>query len=308
MKKILVSGLLNIETCVNVSSFPIEYSPIDYRFFGVNSAVSGVCTNIAFALKTLQNEPCVLSLLGDDLNAEIIRNEFEKRNIKTDYILNGITKTPSSVVLYDENGRRKIYCDLTDIQENVYPVSVATSALKECDIAVLCNINFNRPLLDEAKRLNKTIATDVHVFSNLDDEYNKDFLLNSDIVFLSDEAIQNDKITFLRSLKEKYNVKIAVLGCGADGAIMYVRDEDLFYKVGCVKNDNIVNTVGAGDALFSSFIHFYSKGYKPIECLKYAQTFASAKISADGASKGFITEEMTEKNCKKYSFDIEIIK
>ena len=38
--KILVSGLLNIETTVAVKGFPIEYYPIDYPFFGINSNVS----------------------------------------------------------------------------------------------------------------------------------------------------------------------------------------------------------------------------------------------------------------------------
>jgi ribokinase len=42
---ILVSGLINIETTLKVDSFPIEYSPVRYPFFGVNSAVSGVGYN-----------------------------------------------------------------------------------------------------------------------------------------------------------------------------------------------------------------------------------------------------------------------
>ena len=42
MKKILVSGLINTETTVKIKEFPIEYFPIDYPFFGVNTRVSGV--------------------------------------------------------------------------------------------------------------------------------------------------------------------------------------------------------------------------------------------------------------------------
>ena len=50
MKKILVSGLVNTETTVRVRQFPINYYPIDYPFFGVNTAASGVAYNIALAL------------------------------------------------------------------------------------------------------------------------------------------------------------------------------------------------------------------------------------------------------------------
>ena len=53
MAKILVSGLINTETTVRVRQFPVAYYPIDYPFFGVNTAVSGVAYNIALALKTL---------------------------------------------------------------------------------------------------------------------------------------------------------------------------------------------------------------------------------------------------------------
>ena len=56
--KILVSGLLNTETTTAIRSFPIQYYPIDYPFFGINTAVSGVAFNIAKALRTLGNEIC----------------------------------------------------------------------------------------------------------------------------------------------------------------------------------------------------------------------------------------------------------
>ena len=56
----------------------------------------------------------------------------------------------------------------------------------------------------------------------------------------------------------------------------------------------VVNTVGAGDALFSCFLHSYAKGLSPLESLHRAQLFASAKIGTSGASNGFITEQQLE--------------
>ena len=47
---ILVSGLLNTETTTSVRGFPINYYPIDYTFFGIDTAVSGVAFNIAKAI------------------------------------------------------------------------------------------------------------------------------------------------------------------------------------------------------------------------------------------------------------------
>ena len=44
---VLVSGLVNVETSVKVRKFPIEYYPIDYPFFGVESHIAGVAYNLA---------------------------------------------------------------------------------------------------------------------------------------------------------------------------------------------------------------------------------------------------------------------
>ena len=70
-------------------------------------------------------------------------------------------------------------------------------------------------------------------------------------------------------------------------------------ELAAVKTNEIVNTVGAGDALFSAFIHFYAKGMEASECLKRAQIFASLKIAYNGASLGFASEEEIEGWYKK---------
>jgi ribokinase len=42
MNNILVSGLINVEINIKVDKFPVEYSPVEYNFFGVETDVSGV--------------------------------------------------------------------------------------------------------------------------------------------------------------------------------------------------------------------------------------------------------------------------
>ena len=53
----------------------------------------------------------------------------------------------------------------------------------------------------------------------------------------------------------------------------------------------VVNTVGAGDALFSAFLHYFTKGMAPVEALQRAQIFAAKKIAVSGASMGFVSEK-----------------
>lgn len=289
---ILVSGLLNTETTTAVRGFPINYYPIDYAFFGVNTAVSGVAFNLAKALRTLGDRVRLTSMTGSDFAADYIRHELRELDIDTEFVKSVLQQTPSSVVLYDPEGKRQIYCDLKDIQDTAYPFDPAV--LDGIDLVAACNINFNRPLLRLAKAAGKTIATDVHVLSNIHDDYNREFMEQADILFLSDEAVGDGWRDFMLALANTYPCRIIVMGRGSKGAAMYLRETGEIMTLPAASAGKVVNTVGAGDSLFSSFLHFYAKGLAPVDALNRAQVFAAHKITVSGASKGFVTEQTVE--------------
>ena len=247
MANILISGLINTETTVRVRQFPVNYYPIDYPFFGVNTAVSGVAYNISKALKTLGDDVTLLTMTGRDFPAEYIQSQLCTAGIGTDWVKPRLKETPNSVVLYDGEGKRQIYCDLKDIQET--PYDFPEDICRDADVVAACNINFNRPLLHQAKTLGKTVATDVHVLSDIHDEFNREFMSCADILFLSDEGIRGDYRDFLRALGDTYGNRIIVLGRGAEGAAMYLREENRIFALPAVQVGEIVNTVGAGDAI-----------------------------------------------------------
>lgn len=288
MKRVLISGLVNIETTVRVRQFPVNYYPIDYPFFGVQTTVSGVAYNIAKALHTLEDSVTLLTMTGQDFPAEYIKSQMKAAGLSTEHVKPKLRETPSSVVLYDGGGRRQIYCDLKDIQETGYGFD--EHICEKADIVAACNTNFNRPLLHLAKAAGKTIATDVHVLTQIQDDYNRDFMRYADILFLSDEGISGDYRPFLTELAGTYGNRVLVLGRGAKGAAMYLREENRILELPAVCVGDIVNTVGAGDALFSGFVHYYAKGFSPLEALIRGELFASAKIRHSGAAEGFVSE------------------
>ena len=292
MSKILVSGLCNVETTLKVNNFPVDYYPIDYPFFGVNTRVSGVAYNLAKALKTLGDDVRLLTMTGNDFGAAYVTSQIAQIGISTQTVKKVLKETPNSVVLYDEEGKRQIYCDLKDIQDMSY--GFEKELYEDWDIIIACNVNFNRRLLRQAKEDGKLVATDVQVLSDIEDAYNKEFMQYADILFLSDENIKTDYREFLLSIEKKYANKIIVLGMGKKGALMYVKEESRFYELPAVSVGEVVNTVGAGDALFGSFVHYYAKGFSPIDALKKAQIFASYKIGFDGAANGFADEAIIE--------------
>jgi len=287
---ILVSGHIGIEITAKVDRFPIEYTPIEYEFYGINTTVASVGYNIVKAIKTLGGDPIFFSVTGNDIYMDIIKNEIENIGISTEYVLPIAEKTAQSVILYNEN-KRKIICDLKNVQEIKYPIEKIDGIINTIDIAILCNINYSRELLKKVKSYGKTIATDVHVLDDINDKYSKDFMAYSDILFLSNENILGREEEFLKKLLKTYNNKIIVIGLGENGVLMYIREDNKIKQYPAVKTRDIVNTIGAGDALFSSFIYFYNKTKDPYYAIEKAIIFASYKIGENGAAHGFLSEE-----------------
>lgn len=293
--KMLVSGLLNVETTVSVRGFPINYYPIDYPFFGVNSNVSGVGCNIAKAFKALGDDVELVSFLGSDEESKRVVSDLHSHGIKTDMVRFSLKSTPVSVVLFAPDGKRQVYCDLKDIQEQSVDPERLSGLLKSVDAAALCNINFNRELIKSAHAMGVLTATDVHVLSDVNDDYNRDFMENADILFLSDEKLPCAPEEFVRRIYDRYHNKIIVIGMGGKGALLFEGEENRAACVSAYSTGNIVNTVGAGDALFTSFLHFFAKGMTPEDALRRAVVFAGIKIGYNGASIGFSSESEIEK-------------
>lgn len=304
--KIFVSGLFNLESNIYVKSFPIDYSPIEYSFNQTSVDISGVGYNVVKALHCLNDEVIPITILGDDSIGRMIINELKNIGINTNYILKELNSTCTSIVLYDSTGRRKIYCDLKDIQEKVYQIDKVVDVINKSDGVVVCNINYNREIIKKAKELNKLVFTDVHVLSDINDEYNKKFMESANVLFLSDEGVKENKIEFLKRLHNKYKNDIIVMGCGEEGALLL--DNTGIYSISSLLTRNVVNTCGAGDALFSCFVHYYLKTKDPLKSLKYATIFASYKIGESGGAKGFLREKEIEKMFNSLELKIKVEK
>lgn len=297
MSKILVAGLSNVETTLKVESFPIQYSPVLYPFHGVNSAVSGVGFNVAKALTRLGNTVEFLSLVGKDASQKLVKQALSDEGIRGKYVLDRLKQTPQSVVIYDPYGNRQVHVDLKDIQDSFYPQVLFEQALRDVDIAVLCNINFARPFLELAKHAGKLIASDVHAIADMEDSYNRDYLAAADILFMSHEHLPCSPEDWARWLLHRYGTEIAVIGLGSQGALLSVKRDNYIGHMPVVNTRPVVNTVGAGDALFSSFVHFYQQTANPYEAIRKAMVYASYKIGAVSASDGFLTQQELDAWC-----------
>ncbi len=116
----------------------------------------------------------------------------------------------------------------------------------------------------------------------------------ADILFMSDDLLPVSPETWAREVMSRYSPEILVIGLGAAGALLAVREDNFIGRLPALQTDNVINTIGAGDALFSAFIHGYAKTGDPYLALKKAVVFASHKIGSAGAAQGFLDHHSLE--------------
>ncbi len=287
MTRFVVSGLINVETTLRIEGFPLAYQPVHYPFGGIQSRVSGVGYNVTRGLSTLGHEVRLLSLVGRDLAGTLVQASLAQDGLPAQDVLPVIEQTAQSVILYEASGRRQIHVDLKDVQEQVYPPERARAALVACDWAVLCNVNFSRPLLELARALGKPVATDVHALAELEDGYNADFMAAATVLFMSDERLPEPAEAWAQRVMRRYAPEVLVIGMGARGALLALRDGRLHHEPARVMRP-IVSTIGAGDALFAAFLHGFACSGDAVAALRCAVVFAGWKIGVASAAEGFL--------------------
>jgi acarbose 7IV-phosphotransferase len=288
-KDILVCGTLNLETTLPIDGFPMEYEPVRYRRFELRSQPSGVGFNVARALTVLGNRVRLASLVGKDFLGRALREALPAHGLSDELVLPMLEETPQSVVIFDRTGRRLVHTDLKDLGENAYPAELFERALEECRMTVMTNVNFSRPLLALAKAAGASVATDLQTASEGSRLYDADFLRAGDILFLSHEKLGPSPEGFVAGLWERTAAQVIVVGMGAAGALLCLPAQPS-RQLPAIEVRPVVNTVGAGDALFACFLHFYWDGEAPLSALHKALVFAAYKVGEDGASRGFLPE------------------
>ena len=300
---ILVSGLINLETTLKIDGFPIAYQPVQYPFHNVNTTVAGVGYNISKALASLGQDVDFLSIIGQDEPSHLVLGALQGIPLPEANVLSMTERTAQSVILYDESGKRAIYTDLKDIQDQIYPTERFEAALHHAQAAILCNVNFSRLMLAKAKSAHIPVITDVHAISDIEDGYNRDFMAQADVLFQSHERLPCSPQEWVHQVSTHYGTPIIVIGMGHEGALISVKGEGLV-RYRAVQTRPIVSTIGAGDALLSAFTVFYLKDGDPFKALQKAMVFAAHKIGTAGAAEGFLSLSELEEMAAQHKVEI----
>lgn len=294
MSKFLVAGVTQIETIVRVDKIPVSYSPITSVNDSIFTAMGGDAYNESLALEWLGDEVTFMSIVGRNQDLSMINPPDRKITLSTEYIIPQMNETPTEVVLYDKERKQQIFEDIKDLRENVYDMSMVAPIAESCDMMVLANANFCRPFAKEAAARNKPIAVNIRSYNREKEKYNTDFLEPAKVLYFSDDNLGEDPYEFIDRMSATYGTEIIILGQGSEGLILFDKTKNLRVHYKTVKTNEVVNTIGAGNALFACFLHYYMETGDSVNAIKNALLFASYKIGYMGTSNGFMTTDQLE--------------
>lgn len=294
MSKFLVAGVTQIETIVRVDKIPVSYAPLTSVQDSIYTAMGGDAYNESLALKWLGDDVTFMSIVGRNQDFGLINPPDRRITLSTDYIIPQMQETPTEVVLYDKQRKQQIFEDIKDLRENVYDMNVVTPIAGACDMMVLANANFCRPFAKTAAELGKPIAVNIRSYNPEKEKYNTDFLEPAKVLYFSDDTLTEDPYDFIDRMASTYGTEVIILGQGSEGLILFDKTKDIKAHYKTVKTNEVVNTIGAGNALFACFLHFYMETGDSVNAIKNALLFASYKIGYMGTSNGFMTVDQLE--------------
>ena len=288
MAKFAIAGIVQVETIVKVDDIPVSYLPVTNKPNTIFTNVGGDAYNERVALKALGDDVEFFSMIGKhDLQGLYWNEDFMG---DSDYVLPVLKETPTAVILYDSSRRQQIFEDIKDMRDVEFNLELYKEKIKDVDAVILANANFCRPLAKAAKEAGKMLAINFRGFTEEKMKYNEDYFEMADVIYVSDDNIVSKADEFVRKLADTYKAEIIILGQGAKGLTIFSRRDDLLANYRPVKTNEIVNTAGAGNSLFSCFLHCYVTTNNAVHAIKNALLFASYKIGYMGTSNGFLTE------------------
>ncbi len=274
--RIAVVGVSSLYLTMPVDRFPIPYEP-KRKPPWMHVGVGGVGAHVAKILNALGDDVSLCTVVGEDAAGAAIRRELRRHGLDGPGVVTG-PGSSLGVVLVDPTGRRagRPYLDAVDAL--AYPADAFTKTIAGADLAVITNTVFARTLLPHALDLNVPVAVDVHLIGDLEDPHDRPWLEAADVLFSSHESLPDPPDRWIARVFARYpGCQIVAVGCGADGCVLGTRDGWLLHAE-AVAPRGVVNTTGAGDSLFASFLHGWLAEGNAADALAQAVVYAGWKI------------------------------
>ncbi len=293
MARIVVVGVASLYVAAGVGEFPLQYelgSVPDW----MRAGVAGSAAHVAKVLNALGDEVRLCTLAGTDPAGLAVRADLRANGLSAEGVVDA-GATSLGVALVAPDGSRLGLPYTAVVNAVGYPVETFRRFAVDADLAVLTRARFARPLISCAERLPVRIAVDVHLISDVNDMRSRPWLEAADIVFCSHEQLPCSLGEWVGRIFRRYpGCGIVGIGKGSKGAVLGLRDGTLI-RADAVAPRGVVNTSGAGDTLFASFLHGWLSTGNPVDALQAAVVHAGWRIGDPVPGAGSLAEtELTQ--------------
>ena len=288
MPKFVVVGVASLYLAAGVGEFPLEH-----RLKAVpdwmRAGVAGSATHVAKVLNALGDQVRLCALAGSDPAGLAIRADLRASGLLGEGVIDA-GATSLGVALVAPDGSRLGLPYTAMVNAVGYPAETFRRMADGADLAVLTRARFTRPLIRLAEQLPVRIAVDVHLISDVHDTQSRPWLEAADILFCSHEQLPCPPPAWVARVFGSYpGCQVVGVGRGAGGAILGLRDGTLV-SAEAVTPRGVVNTSGAGDTLFASFLHGWLATGNPVDALQAAVLHAGWRIGDPVPGAGPMSE------------------
>ncbi|MEW8023558.1 MAG: carbohydrate kinase [Candidatus Thiodiazotropha endolucinida] len=260
-------------------------------FPGGERVLGGAPFNVAWHLQAFGRSPLFISRIGSDEEGDAILQSMGRWGMATGRLQRDERHSTGRVTITLEAGEPSY-----EIVADVAYDFIAAEGVADVQATTLYHgsLGLRNPIAREAlNRLKANNPRRIFMDVNLRDPWwQRESVLNwvaeADWVKLNDDELlqlhggSDDLLTRATDFRARYNLDGLVVTLGERGVLAVAADEHA-HRIEPEVNLNLVDTVGAGDALSSVLILGLELGWPLQQTLERAQKFASAIVGQRGA-------------------------
>lgn len=297
--------------CIGNSAVDVPLNYVDENILTTDSyvikriapVVGGSGTNVSTVLSHLGKKVRFITLLGDDLLGGFLINHCEEAGID----VSGIKKlktvdTPLSVGLVKRDGERNF---IVSESSSTFRFSAEDVDLDRIDGAKLLHFAsiFIMPRFDvhgllkifsEAKRKGVIVCADM-MKSRKGERLDA---IRSALPFVDYFFANYDEASFLTGKTDEKDIANELLQCGVGNIVIkkgksgcFIKNSEIEVQCPAFINDDLVDTIGAGDNFVAGFITGIIDGLDIQSCGRFANATASISVGAVGSTEGVKNKE-----------------
>ena len=279
MSRIAVAGVLTVSVSRPVERFPVPLVSSAVHDGGLSVTPGGVGWRVTRTLQELGDEVLFATYVGSDPLGAVAIGSLRGHGLYGPTTLRCAAQ-PRAVVLYDKDGTRSGVSDLRSTPRLRYPARLFATATEGCDFAVLTNIAFTRPLIPVAVERGLPFATDLHIVEGVASRYNQPWMADAHVLACSHEGLPGSAEDWISQVWQRFGTPVVLVGCGAEGAVVGVRDSGAIWRVRPIAPRGVRYVNGAGDTLLGSFVHHYVASGDGPDAMRHAVLTAGWFIGA----------------------------